>query len=390
MQQADAVIIGGGMVGSATALGLALRGLNVVLLENRPPKPFEAQQPPDLRVSAINLRSQALLSELGVWDGIQAMRVHPYRKISVWETTGKCAFSADQLKLPELGYFVENRLIQLSVLEFVEQFPNCQIVYGQSVESIDWGTTQIVYLNSTTQVECDWVIAADGANSQTRALANIGTRGWQYQQQVLGVTVKMHNEVGDESWQQFIPSGPMALLPMYDNHASLIWYNSHSAIAELKALDNDALKHRIVESFPDNLGDFTVLAKASFPIQRCHAKHYFKNNCLLIGDAAHAINPLAGQGVNLGFKDLAVLLEMIDNNPQGVETEQGRKQIFKHYERKRRYDNLLMMSAMDAFYYTFSNSILPIKLLRNASLALANKGGPLKNLALQYAVGGFE
>ncbi|MGY0564910.1 MAG: FAD-dependent monooxygenase, partial [Paraglaciecola chathamensis] len=177
--------------------------------------------------------------------------------------------------------------------------------------------------------------------------ANIGTQGWQYRQQAFAIQIVTHAAPQDITWQQFIPTGPVAFLPMYEQFASLVWYNTSDNIKRLKALSKSALKQEIKHAFPDELVDFDVMNTAHFPLMRMHANQYVKNNVVLVGDAAHAINPLAGQGVNLGFKDVAALLECIDDKVPTLD-------IMQKYEAKRRRDNLLMMSAMDAIYGTFN------------------------------------
>ncbi|MEM7194917.1 MAG: FAD-dependent oxidoreductase [Pseudomonadota bacterium] len=382
---ADVAVIGGGMVGSATALGLAQRGLNVVLVEQREPRAFDPLQPPDLRVSAINLASKETISGLGAWEPLESMRYHKYRHLKVWEDSGVCAFSAEDIGLPELGYFIENRLVQLAMFERSKKLSNLELLFGEVISSIDLNSTTRVRFDSGKELCCDWLIAADGVRSELRDTAGIRSCGWNYAQQVLGITVKMHSDVGDTTWQQFTPEGPMALLPMYDNHASLIWYNSAPEVARLKALDDAALHSAVVNAFPDSLQSFSIVGRASFPIQRMHANRYYRNNVLLIGDAAHCINPLAGQGVNLGFKDVSILLELVDR--ADPKTALDRQKVFAEYERRRRYDNLMMMSAMDGFYLTFSNRIWPLHQARTMGLSLANRVQPLKNQVLKYAVG---
>lgn len=385
-QQFDVAVIGGGMVGAATAIGLASAGIKVVMFEHQAPQAFDPDQPPDLRVSAINLGSQRLLSSLGVWDTLEAMRVHPYERMRVWERSGSCEFSADECGQDHLGYFVENRLLQLALHQRAERLDKVDIVYGTHIDQLQWrGPCKLVTADEK-EYHCRWVIAADGVNSRTRTSAGISTQGWQYSQQVLAVLVKLRGGPTDVTWQQFSPHGPMALLPLFDHHAALIWYHDKTRIAELKALSHADLKPEIVAAFPDALEDFEILQTGSFPIRRLHANSYHRGNLLLIGDAAHSINPMAGQGVNLGFKDLNALLQLLDKH--GLpEDDATLRELFRQYELRRRYDNLLMMSVMDVLYATFSNDILPVRLLRNAGLDIAGKLTPLKNQVLRYATG---
>jgi 2-octaprenyl-3-methyl-6-methoxy-1,4-benzoquinol hydroxylase len=183
----------------------------------------------------------------------------------------------------------------------------------------------------------------------------------------------------------------MAFLPLFDGYASLVWYNHSSQLGYLKTLTKKQLKQEVIKCFPNDLVDFEVLDCASFPLTRMHANQYCKGNVVLIGDAAHSINPLAGQGVNLGFKDVQVLLAVFSKNLAKLDdrrfTSSDELAWIKEYEVTRRGDNLLMMSAMDSLYASFGNNLMPLKLLRNLGLKLANHAGPLKKRALQYAVG---
>ncbi|RDV24568.1 FAD-dependent oxidoreductase [Alteromonas aestuariivivens] len=384
----DFCIVGAGMVGSSLALGLVQQGYQVALIEAEPPVPFEPQQPPDLRVSAISMASVDLLSALGAWPHIMAMRTRAYSRLSVWEgQNSRADFCADEVGMARLGYFVENRLLQLGCHQALAGYKN-----------LTWfRQSQIQYLNpqvnqgnrvglSDGEIEARWVIGADGARSKVRQLSNIGTSGWQYGQQAMGITVGFDSPVADWTWQQFLPSGPRALLPMHDNFASLIWYDAAARIKALSMLSSDKLKSEIVREFPPLEGDFEVLGKAAFALTRSHASRYVVPGTILIGDAAHTINPLAGQGVNLGFRDVEALLSATASAPDLL-SDDFFDLLKEKYEKPRRRDNLLMMSAMDGFYWLFGNEHRPLTWLRKGLLKMAQHGGPAKRKVLKYAMG---
>ena len=380
------------MVGSACALGLAQLGLSVVLLERQPPQIFLKEQMPDLRVSAISLNSEQLLRELGGWAYIEAMRCCPYKHLSVWENKScRTDFHSDTLNKPHLGHIVENRVIQLALHQRFAAFPNLRCIYDDAVESIKLQGHVEIRLASGEILMSKILIGADGLNSMVRDAANIGVQGWQYGQQALGINIKTNTPQQDITWQQFTDKGPLAFLPLFDGYASLVWYNHSTQIQHLKKLTKKQLKQEVIKNFPNELVDFDILDWASFPLTRIHANQYVKGNTILIGDAAHSINPLAGQGVNLGFKDVQALLDVFSKNlDKFTNNEQGPNQVYawiKEYEVSRRGDNLLMMSAMDSLYASFGNNIPLLKFLRNVALKLANHAGPLKKRALQYAVG---
>lgn len=389
----DFCVVGGGMVGLAIAKGLNDLGFSIAVVEPFKPQEFDVSQPPDLRVSAISLTSEALLKALGAWPYIESMRSCVYRRLSVWDDI-KCRtdFNCDAIAHSHLGHIIENRVIQLGLLSTLEQKTNVHLFYGQRVIHITSNETSTVTLADNTEINARMIIAADGGQSMARQAAGIGVTGWQYSQQVLGVTIKTASAQQDMTWQQFKPEGPVAFLPLYDGYGSLVWYTEAKHINSLKSLSNEQLKQHIQQSFPVELGDFELLSSGSFNLTRMHANHYFHDNTVLIGDAAHTINPLAGQGVNLGFKDVAVLLAELKTQLNQFDREKvldknNRKSWLTQYEAKRRKDNLLMMSAMDVLYSTFSNDVLPLKVIRNIGLKVANHAGPFKTQALKYAVG---
>ena len=227
---------------------------------------------------------------------------------------------------------------------------------------------------------------ADGAQSRVRAQAGIGLSGWQYRQSCLLVTVKTAAPQQDTTWQRFYPSGPRAFLPLYGQHGSLVWYDKPARIKQLSALPNAQLHKAISQAFPARLGEFEVLDKGAFALVRRHAQQYVLPGLALLGDAAHTINPLAGQGVNLGFKDVQALLEVLDSAVSHQE-EISSLAVLRRYECRRRPDNLLMQSGMDLFYGLFSNDLPPLRMLRNVGLMVADKSGVLKRQALRYALG---
>jgi len=244
---------------------------------------------------------------------------------------------------------------------------------------------------TSKEISTKLLIAADGANSQLRQLANIGITGWDYQQSAMLINVQTQLPQQNITWQQFLPTGPVAMLPLPSEDknqglASLVWYHHKDKIKHLMSLPNRLLKEEVLKTFPQRLGDVDVVNKASFPLTRRHANNYQKGNVLLLGDAAHTINPLAGQGVNLGFQDVialqAVIRDAIANNEDWCCSD-----VLKRYEKKRRMDNMLMMTAMDVFYGAFTHPSMIVKNIRNNALHLVNKVKPLKKQILKHACG---
>lgn len=389
----DFCIVGGGMVGASAALGLANMGFEVALIEAKKPEDYVISQNPDLRVSAISLSTEQLLLELGAWTFIQDTRLCMYKRLSVWnEKNCRTDFDSQSVGSSHLGYIIENRMVQLGLHQAIERTAKVTCFWNEKVANIEHLDHSTVQLQNGELISAKILVGADGANSIVRQAAHIGVQGWQYNQQALAINIKTKSPEQDITWQQFTAQGPIAFLPLYDGYGSLVWYNSAKSIQQLKCLTKQKLKQQIVDVFPDDLVDFEVLSIASFPLTRMHANQYHKGNTVLIGDAAHTINPLAGQGVNLGFKDVAALLTELNKQVVELGHEQVLNQVSRQlwlspYENKRRKDNLAMMSAMDLLYATFSNDIGPISLIRNLGLKLANHSGPLKKQALKYAMG---
>ncbi|MGK0381783.1 MAG: 2-octaprenyl-3-methyl-6-methoxy-1,4-benzoquinol hydroxylase [Flavobacteriales bacterium] len=389
----DFCVVGGGMVGSAMVLGLAKLGFKVAVIEPSMPVPFDSTQPPDMRVAAISLTSEAILQDLGAWAHIKNMRLCPYKRLSVWDKPScRTNFDCKAIGQPHLGHIIENRLVQLGLHAAIVNNHNVVFYENLKVTDITSNDVSQITLEDGQIIKAKLLIGADGGNSVVREAANIGVQGWQYSQQALGIQIKTNDVQQDITWQQFTPDGPMAFLPLYDGFASLVWYNSANQIRQLKSLSKEKLKQHILQHFPADLVDFEILDVASFPLTRMHANQYFKGNAVLIGDAAHTINPLAGQGVNLGFKDVAALLDVIRqalviHEHAVILQPNSCSNWLKQYEENRRRDNLIMMSAMDLLYSLFSNSNMPFKLLRNLGLKLANNAGPIKNNAMKYAMG---
>lgn len=371
------------MIGSATALGLARLGYRIAIIEQYMPTAFSSEQPPDMRVSAISPSSQKLLNELDAWRSIEKMRLCPFKRMDVFDKKGAVTrFNATEIDAPYLGHIIENRVVQLALHRQIDECDNIHWLDGLCIDSISFSKQQIsLILNDGQTIEAKYLIGADGGNSLVRRLAKIGEQGWQYSQQALAIKIRLKSGQQDITWQEFHPSGPRAFLPLYDGYGSLVWYDSSKKVSSLRNLNKTKLKIEIIEHFPEILDDFEILEATSFPLTRMHANQYVQDNVVLIGDAAHTINPLAGQGVNLGFKDVHALLGCLAESPGKVE------HAFSDYEKQRRTANLLMMSTMDGIYQLFSNDIAPLSVLRNIGLALADKAGPLKKHVMKYAMG---
>jgi 2-octaprenyl-3-methyl-6-methoxy-1,4-benzoquinol hydroxylase len=387
----DILIVGGGMVGSTLACALGNSPLSVALIEHDFAAPFEPEQPYDLRVSALSAASRNILQTLGVWEGISSRRLCPYRRMKVWEADEVRAateFNSDEIGCSELGHIVENRVVQLALLERVRSFANIDLICPARTEHIEYAPgSSLVRLADGREVLGRLLVAADGGQSRVRQAAGIGVTQWDYDQHALVASVQTGYGQQDITWQQFTPTGPLAFLPLGGNHASLVWYGKPDTLKALMALDDAAFLQQVERTFPASLGQIDKLfARGSFPLRRQHAQRYVGEGVALVGDAAHMIHPLAGQGVNIGLLDAAALAEVIVQ-AQSCGEPFGAVQVLERYEDARRQHNLMMMQLMDSFYRVFSNRNLPLKLLRNLGLGLAERLAPAKRKVIRMAMG---
>ena len=385
--QFDVVVVGGGMVGAALACGLAQQQFRVAVIERAEPAAFDASLAPDIRISAIGASSVALLRQLNVWPRVQAMRSAPYRKLETWEwQSAHVTFDAAALGIPELGYMVENSVLQRALWEQMQQ-DGVTLLCPASLQALQAhsGGWQL-QLDDGSTLDSQLVVGADGANSRVRQLAGIGVRGWNYAQSCMLISVECEHEAGDATWQQFTPDGPRAFLPLFDRHASLVWYDAPARIRQLQNLPLSQLAKEVQANFPARVGRFEVKNAASFPLVRRHATRYVLPGLALVGDAAHTINPLAGQGVNLGYRDVDALIDtLVDARSQAQRW--ASLPVLQRYHSQRYKDNLLMQGGMDLFYFAFSNALPPLRVVRNLGLIAAENAGVLKRQVLRYALG---
>ncbi|ALO35395.1 2-octaprenyl-3-methyl-6-methoxy-1,4-benzoquinol hydroxylase [Colwellia sp. MT41] len=396
MEHFDCVVIGGGMVGAASALSLAQLGLKVALVEQYQPKNYAVEQALDLRVSAISLASENLLNQLGAWQQIKQWRVCPYKRLGVWEhESAYTEFNAQDIKQTHLGHIVENRLIQLALWQEISAMSNIRTFCPDSLVSLTQEHDKASLTLTNSALTATLVIGADGAQSKVREMSAIGVTGWDYQQSAMLINIETSQSQQDITWQQFFPTGPVALLPLagessLGGYAALVWYHQRDEITRLASLSNKQLQQEVVKYFPKRLGEIKVLAKGAFALTRRHANTYQHKRVLLLGDAAHTINPMAGQGVNLGFKDVIALQHVIADAIANGGTWHD-EAVLARYEQKRRKENLLMMTTMDALYAGFSHPSPVIKAARNLALLAVNKvpflNSTIKNKALAYACG---
>jgi len=385
----DAVVVGAGAVGCSFALGLAQQGREVLLVEAATEIPvFDTGSPYDLRVFAISQASEQWFRYLDVWQSIAAKRVCAYTDMQVWDAggEGEIHFDCQDIDRSHLGHIIENSVIVNSLQSAAQQHIRIDFRLEERVLDVQFaeqpGEQSKLTLQGLGELSTDLIVAADGARSQLRELAGISTSGQGYQQQGIVAVVKTQLPHQETCWQRFTATGPIAFLPLADGSCSIVWSADQTRADELLSLDGQAFAGELAKAFEYRLGDIQVLSKrAAFPLKHLHANEYVRPGLVLLGDAAHVIHPLAGQGVNLGLLDAATLLEEL-----GSGKALSSFAPLRRYERRRRHANQLTASGMTALHHLFKTSDAGLKSLRNRGMSLAGDIAPLRRqLALRAA-----
>jgi len=377
------------MVGAALACALAQRGFSTVLLEAREPALDWDPASHDLRVSAITRASQQLLQNLGVWQAMRDDRVTAYQHMHVWDRAGigEIHFDAADLAEPDLGHIVENRVIVRALWRAFAPAGVRVLVPARIGTLVASDTGAAITLEDGTALTAGLVVGADGARSQVRQLAGIESRSEPYDQHAVVATVSAEKGNQSTAWQRFMRDGPLALLPVETALFSIVWSTSPNEAERLCGLPEAEFNRLLTDASESRLGQLGVLgARAAFPLRLQHASQYVRPGLALIGDAAHVIHPLAGQGVNLGFLDAGALVDaLVEGRARGRAP--GALSTLRVYERGRRGHNTATQLAMDGFKHLFSNDSGLLSALRNLGLGAAGRVGPLRRLFEKVALG---
>lgn len=411
-QHYDIIVVGAGLVGAAFALRMARlftdntsekskrKPGKIALLEARPIPTSVSPSAKiyDPQVVALTEGSRQWLDALGVWQSCEK-RACPYSRMEVrdGEGTGCIEFDAAEVQRTNLGHIVENSLLRASLLSAIAEQDNIDLYCPAPVESLRRdGEMLTVNLPNGEQLSSSLVVAADGANSPTREQMGFKLRTWGYEHIAITATLKTEKAHGFTARQWFTPSGPLAFLPLgssaeespaQDHYVSIVWSQTPEQAERLMALDSTEFCHELIITSEGALGAIELVSeRLQFPLTQRHGVDYVQPGIALIGDAAHTIHPLAGQGVNLGFSDARVLAEELGRTlEQGSNL--GGMQTLKRYQRRRKPDNLAMMATMEGFKRLFEREELPVRLLRNIGMSGLNRLVPLKNSLIRQAMG---
>ncbi|MEN8214650.1 MAG: UbiH/UbiF/VisC/COQ6 family ubiquinone biosynthesis hydroxylase [Pseudomonadota bacterium] len=386
----DVIIVGAGMVGAAVACGLADAGFDIAVIEQQEPRREWPAEEIDLRVSAINRSSQQLLENIGAWQGVFRRGVQPYREMRVWDDieSGDIHFDSAAIGEADLGHIIQNRTIVAALWEQMESHANIHLHTGTTVDKTAFGSRGVaVTLKTGEQLQAQLLIAADGSNSQIRGKAGIAVNVFDFHQSAVVATVTTQKGHKETAWQHFLPTGPLAFLPVSSSQCSIVWSTTAEEAAQLVGMPDEAFCEALATASQQRLGAITATsARAAYPLASKHAATYIGNRLALVGDAAHQIHPLAGQGVNLGFRDAAQLVEEVldarrRNRPIGSHA------VLRRYERARRGDNQMMQKSMEAINRLFSNDTAGLRQLRNLGLNITNRIVPAKAFFMRQALG---
>jgi 3-demethoxyubiquinol 3-hydroxylase len=392
-RRADAAIVGGGVVGAACALALAQQSLQVTLIEHAEPPAWLSTEA-DPRVYAFAPDNAALFESIGVWDAVRDARAHPYRRMRVWDAAGgdELRFDADEFAVKQLGWIVEHALLQdrlWAALRRSNVTVRCPARVVALEQSEDSATLE---LDDGPRVEARIAIAADGGRSTLRELAGIAMSTEDYGQRGVVAYVASERPHEDTAWQRFLPTGPLAFLPCAPwknaaNVSSIVWTLSDAEAARVLELDDAAFAEELTRAFASRLGDVRPLSpRIAFPLRRQLASAYVAGRVLAIGDAAHVVHPLAGQGVNLGLRDVSALRDAVASAQQR-RVDWTAPHRLARWARARRSDATASAFAFSAINRVFSNDDLAATLLRGHALGLAGKLAPLNRALWRHAAG---
>jgi 2-octaprenylphenol hydroxylase len=388
----DVIVVGGGIVGATTALAMAQQtDLKIGLLDTKNLVANWQHDQYGSRVSAISLASQRIFQRLGIWDVLQAARVSHYQKMLVWDANsdGKIQFDCHPLQLPALGFIIEDELIRQSLYAALHKQKNIHLLAPLKVLSLQ-KTPAHILLETEQQglLQASLVVGADGGDSWVRKAAQIDLKNRPYEHEAIVATVKTAYPHAATARQRFLTSGPLAFLPLAEAHtSSIVWSTSANEAASLMLLSDAEFQHELSAAFGFELGEVTAVgARQRFALQMRHAKNYVQAGIALVGDAAHTLHPLAGQGVNLGLLDAVCLAEVVAD-AVGKQRNFASLATLRRYERWRKGDNIAMLAFVKVLKQLFGSELKTLKRLRSFGLNMTDQLDFAKHFFVETAAG---
>ncbi len=384
----DVVIVGGGAVGVAAACKLSQQFHRIAIIDNTQHAPWQKDDAYGLRVSAINLASIELLSQIDVWSDVLAMRAFPYQSMHVWEQGGDAQinFNASDTAHSSLGSIVENQVLLTALNNAanknsgITQFSNNALCELSAISD----SSMLVELDNRLRLTGQLIIGADGQQSKVRDCIGVSSTRTHYQQLGLVCTVDTELDHQKTAWQCFTEYGPLALLPLEENTCSIVWSVPEQKCHELMILDNAEFSQQLSNAFQHKLGNITLASeRKSFPLLGAQATQYIDHRVVLLGDAAHTVHPLAGLGLNLGLADLAYLSALLQNSDRPL----GSERVLRQYERARKSENALMQRSLEMIDTLFREERPLVKQMRSIGVNMADKALPLKMMFMRQALG---
>lgn len=386
----DIIVVGAGAVGLAFAAAAKQSGYSLLVLDSGP-LPQVDQSRYDLRVNTINLASETFLKSVGAWDGVISKRASAFRQIRVWDSAGgRIAFSADEIGEHHLGHVIEADVLNVSLLELICQQEQTALMPEVQLESVEHDQGKaLLYLADGTSVSCRLVIGADGGNSTVRTSTGIKVSQSHYGQRALVAQVEVSEPQPQTALQAFLPSGPLAFLPLADGTYSIVWSCQSALADELLGAAEAHFEQQLSKALDYRLGDSRLVSQlVSFDLRRLQVESYFANRTVLAGDAAHIIHPLAGMGVNLGLMDAAVLSEvLLGMDLADAQQGSGLYQALRKYERWRKAANTPAGFIMDGFDFGFRHPSKLVQGVLGTGLTLTNRMGFVKQEIIRLACG---
>ncbi len=392
----EVAIVGGGLAGLTLGIALARHGVDTVLIDREDPaKALSAGF--DGRVSAIALASQRMLAAIGLWRHVA--EAQPMWDIRVSDSDSALFVHYDHSTLGEdpFGWLVENRLMRQAQQAALADLPKARLLAPMAVAKAERGTPGSgapakLTLADGREVHARLVVGADGKMSTMRQMAGIKTLEWAYEQTGIVCTVRHERPHQGVAQERFLPAGPFAILPMTDDaegkhRSSLVWTEPHLRAKAILALDQAGFEAEMLQRFGDHFGVLEAVGpRWSYPLTFLHAERYIDHRLALVGDAAHGIHPIAGQGLNLGLRDVAALTEAVVG-ARRLGLDPGQADVLEGYESWRRVDTVVLSAVTDGLTRLFSNDIAPIKLARDLGLGLVQHVAPAKSFFMRHAMG---